>query len=398
MKNIRSNIFVCFSMIFALVVSLSCDEERYLPEDNTPPGQVTNIRVKNIGGGAIIHYDKPDDNDLLYIKAEYKLDNGMLSEVKSSSYRDSLVIQGFGKSEPQIIKMYAADKRENLSEPVEVEINPLIPPVHAVYQSLEISNGFGGIVVEYKNSYKEEVIIDIMIENGGEYSSFEKIYTSQPEGTYYVRGLDSVSYDFQIYVQDVWGNSSDTLENTLKPLYEELVNRKKIKKIDLPGDFGESYSGRDIDKLFNGVVGSGDGNRFQTLGKPLPILFTIELPEPISLSRIIMWQSEIVGLYNSSNVRKFNVYGTNDPSLDGSLESWTFIREFESIKPSGLGIGSTTSEDVEKTKKGEIYQLHEVIAKYKFLRFEVTETWNGLTIGDEGTVIIEEMEIYGNPN
>lgn len=60
----------------------------------TPPAQVLNATVKNLPGAAIIYYDLPDDQNLKYVRASYKVDN-MVRTVNASFYTDSLVVEGF---------------------------------------------------------------------------------------------------------------------------------------------------------------------------------------------------------------------------------------------------------------------------------------------------------------
>ena len=60
----------------------------------TPPSQVLNATVKNLPGAAIIYYDLPDDQNLKYVRASYKVDN-MIRTVNASFYTDSLVVEGF---------------------------------------------------------------------------------------------------------------------------------------------------------------------------------------------------------------------------------------------------------------------------------------------------------------
>ncbi|HMM17326.1 MAG TPA: DUF4959 domain-containing protein, partial [Petrimonas sp.] len=77
-----------YILLFILIVFSSCKEELIgqYPIENIPPQKVTNTAVKNIEGGALITYNISDEDDVLYVKANYKLDDGTPMEIKSSIY------------------------------------------------------------------------------------------------------------------------------------------------------------------------------------------------------------------------------------------------------------------------------------------------------------------------
>src|SRR5687768_3907386 len=92
--NMRNTLF---NMIIGFM-ALACKEESFWqePTDTNPPGEISNVEVENIPGGAILRYALPHDEDLLYVKAVYSLKDGITSEVRASLYNDTLKIQGFG--------------------------------------------------------------------------------------------------------------------------------------------------------------------------------------------------------------------------------------------------------------------------------------------------------------
>src|SRR3546814_6010477 len=109
----------CLAYLF-LLLFISCDqlEERdALENDNSNPGSVTDIEIQNIAGGAIIHYTLTDDNDLLYVLAEYEIRPGVKQQTKASLYNNSLEVMGFGDTQEYPILLYALDRRGNLYEP-----------------------------------------------------------------------------------------------------------------------------------------------------------------------------------------------------------------------------------------------------------------------------------------
>ena len=69
-------------------IAFACNEEPIgqQPIDNVPPGPISNVKVENTPGGAILTYSLPQDEDLLYVKAVYSLKDGVMSEARSSLY------------------------------------------------------------------------------------------------------------------------------------------------------------------------------------------------------------------------------------------------------------------------------------------------------------------------
>src|SRR3546814_18376720 len=84
-------------------------------------------------------------------------------------------------------------------------------------------------------------------------------------------------------------------------------------------------------------------------GHGLPQWFTFDLGVTARLSRLVLFKRlSNRFLYNSGAVKRWSLYGSNDPNPDGSFdESWIFLMECNSIKPSGLPPGENTNEDLE---------------------------------------------------
>lgn len=150
--------------IIIVFIAVGCDENKLEPIENntTPPGTVSNVTVENLAGKAKITYALPKDQDLLYVKAEYTLASGKRMEIKSSYYSNSLVVEGFSKAEEQTVTLYAVNRSEVSSEPVEVKVNPLESPIWDVFRSLETKAAFGGIFLGAENMLRHELALLVM--------------------------------------------------------------------------------------------------------------------------------------------------------------------------------------------------------------------------------------------
>ena len=115
--------------------------------------------VENTPGGAVIRFTPPIDSDLLYVKGKYRDENDIQKEVIVSSYIDSLNILGFGLTGDYPVDVTAIDIGDNESEPETVIISPLEAPIHAILESIEGAQDFGGINISYQNPTRAEVCL-----------------------------------------------------------------------------------------------------------------------------------------------------------------------------------------------------------------------------------------------
>ena len=57
-------------LVLAGFLTGSCDSSD-IKEDTTPPGKLSVQSVTPTSGGGIIYYNLPDDNDILFVRADY---------------------------------------------------------------------------------------------------------------------------------------------------------------------------------------------------------------------------------------------------------------------------------------------------------------------------------------
>src|SRR3546814_18339362 len=81
-------IFMFFTGLVIMAAG-GCKEEvinNPVENDGTVPGSVSNVSVENLHGGARITYSLPNDKDLLYVKAEFESDAGVIRDSRGSFY------------------------------------------------------------------------------------------------------------------------------------------------------------------------------------------------------------------------------------------------------------------------------------------------------------------------
>jgi len=390
----------------ALFTSLlwSCEPEALkdpIDGDGNTPGQVSNIQVKNIAGGATISYDIPYDRNLLYVMAEYTLRDGTVKQVKASYYENSVTVEGFPNTDPRTIKLYAVSRNEKPSGPVEVTINPLTPPVQATFETLKLEATFGGVRLYFDNDAEANLSLTILgINDKGEWEPAQTYYTKSIRGTFAARGFEPEKQRFAAYVRDRWNNLSDTLYGEYTPLPEQLLDKTKFKKVQLLTDTYDPHTGQgDMTSLWDGKW-NGAGKAFHTRpGTGLPQWFTFDMGVSAKLSRFKVYhrkgggQGAFDGAYTGGDPKEFELYGSNDPATDGSWDSWTLIGTFKSRKPSLSPDRVVTDEDYQyAVVNGEEYDILEGgDTPYRYIRFKTNRVWGSLD-----HMYMEELTFWGD--
>jgi hypothetical protein len=387
MKIIRKiKIFGC---LICLLCIWSCEEDSHHPygDDKVPPGKVTLNGITNISGGAVIYFTSPEDPDLLYVKAEYHDNRGISREVKVSGVLDSLTVAGFGKTGNFKVDLFAVDRNENVSGKVTADISPLEPAVNLIFPTLQVTNDYGGIKVSYENEKRAEVSLNVSVfdEKANSLVYKESFFTSQLSGSYSFRGYNSVITMFGVYIEDRWGNLSDTLYYEGIPIPDEYLDKGKFSIFKLPGDQDFSQYSFSVTQIWNDVWNS-QWDCGHTASAPFPHYLTIDLGVNVKLSRFKLYQRTGTELYKHGNPKHFKVYGVKNinelPAYDSKnpCAGWIFLKECFSFKPSGLPVGQTNAEDVEFQSKGEDFEFDiENLQEIRYIRFELLEAWEAPT-------------------
>ena len=386
-------VFVC------LLNSCSEDNHSAYGGDGIAPGKVVINSVENTAGGAVIRFTPPNDPDLLYIKGKYSDENNIQKEVVVSSYIDSLSIIGFGLTGNYPVDVTAIDIGDNESEPETVIISPLEAPIHAILESIEGAQDFGGINISYQNPTRAEVSLNMSVEEeNGEIVFKESFYTSQANSSYSFRGYDSEPTIFVIYVEDRWGNQTTRKSFEITPLEDEFLDKGFFSIVSMPGDESFSEYGFSANQIWDGSW-SSQWNCGHTNFLPLPHQLTLDLGQTASLNRFKLYQRGGSELYKHGNPKVFRMYGRSnlenlpiyDPNDPG--DGWIFLGEFESFKPSGLPPGSNTDEDYLFQDNGEdfVFSFESQQHNIRYVRLVNVESWNNQMV-----TVIGELSFWGS--
>ena len=376
MKKILGLLLVCSLMVV-------CEDDydhNPINKGGVKPNPVSNVKFVPIHGGFDISYDLSTSKDVLYVKAIYTNSKGKEAEVRSSNYTNKIQILGFGDTGERTVTLYTVSKSDKTSDPISFKGNPLTPPVTLIQNKITISSDFGGAKFKWTN--KENTPIAIMLLAEGRDKKLEvakTVYTSQSETDVSLRGREPTPQKFAVLIRDRYDNFSDTIYPTsvdklITPLFEERLDKKLFNKIVLSDDtnwdaWGGNYSYFYDDKK-EGIVHT-QGNH------PFPQIYSIDLGVIVSLSRFNLLQRQNHP-FKHGNPKRYTVYGAKElPADDGNLDNWIFLRECESIKPSGLPMGQNTDEDMAHFRSGDEFTFDDA-PEIRYFRLAVTETWDGV--------------------
>ena len=406
MKNIIT--FRLTALVTLILLSIfSCKKidsyNQTISTDKTKPDVVTNIKVDNYNGGAYITYTLPKSENLLYVLAKYKINDSIMREVKSSYYSDTIKVDGFSRSKEYEVTLFTVSRAEIKSDPVLIKVHPDTPPYLIVSTTVSITPDFGGVHVEAINDDKRPIGIVVIAKNiNKEWVPVEQVYSTAKINTFSVRGYDTTTRQFGVYITDPWGNKSDTQYAIIKPIFEMEFSKAKFSEASLPSDPPSAY-GWTMTHLWDG---SPDGSGFHTSpGSGMPQTFTFDMGVTGKLSRYKVWDRGNNYEFSHGNPKRWALWGSNSP-IDKILPadvsgltpgdvigSWIFIGYFQAPpKPSGKGPGDNTGEDIALNAAGFEYNVSLKVPDVRYIRFQTLESFSG---GD--FMHLMEISIWGNP-
>ena len=383
-----------YAILFILllgIVATACKDEMFTgqtPVDGVAPLQIKNPEVINVEGGALITYDLPDDEDLLYVEAKYKRNSGEVAIAQASVYTDTLKIEGLGDTTRREVQITTVDRSFNRSAAIGVDVRPLTPPFESVFASLDAQQTVGGIDMTWNNPKEINVIISVLKqEPDGVYLPLEMIYSSAAKGKYAIRNQEAVQSNYAFCLRDKWDNRTDTIYKTLTPLYEEKMKLTHYPMVSTtPVIYGWVH-----DNLFDGDKSTCNHTSESQL--PIPHQFSFKSEVPVKLRHIRIFHRDIWP-FRDATPRVFEIWATNSlPNPDGSDDGWVLLNTFTSEKPSGLPMGQETQDDINvATKTGEEFTCF-VDEEYQYFRFKLIDSYDG-----QPRMCFAELEIYGEPH
>ena len=412
-----------WSMLVVIIVLTSCqdDQRGQYPIHSVKPSPIARVLdVTPFSGGAKIYYELPNERDWLYVMARYTLDTGQEMEVKISKFESFISVDGFRDEAPRKVELRTVDRSQNESEPLIIWITPKRSPIYGIIESLVVKADFGGIKLLWENVDKVPINIfitvpqtpvdneydvnnDIKMRQVGQYGS------TASKGSFNIRGFDSEPQVFGIQIRDRWGNYTELQKDVYTPRYEERISNTGFVKWN--GDpnipYSEYSSSYPITKLWDNDLTTMYHTKDPTITDVLlpPKAFTFDMGRKVVLSRFKLWhRSGDSWAYSHNNPKEFLVYGSNHPNPrkiwdesenpEHQAQKWVLLGWFDTPKPSGLPLGSTSAEDRQLCQVDGIDYVFEAATEpFRYYRFDVPVTWS-LT----AAIHIAEARFWGEDN
>lgn len=384
-----------FYTIGVMLLLFNCKEDLKGPlkKSNDIPNPPTNIKIENNAGSAIIRYDLPNDDNLLYVMAVFSSQEGTERVVKSSVFTNFVSLEGFGDSKEYNVSLFSVTRSEKRSFPVNVTIKPLRARVNDVFETLHTQTTFGGINMKFSNELQNEYVAHTLIKDSitGKWVEYDRLYTQAKDLDYSIRGFKSEPTDFAIYLTDKWNNNSDTLFTNLTPLFEIEFDKSLWKDAALSDDSNvPRYS--DLSQLWTPGAKTYFFMSPTMPGLKLPNWFTIDLGRKYFFSRLLVNGVDHADSWRfaGGSPKTFEIWGSNLASTDWN--NWTRLAQFECIKPSGLPLGTLSADDRAAWTAGQNYDFPIQPIGYRYIRFKTL-----MTFGGKPDVCLLELTFYGQP-
>lgn len=365
------------------MVLFSCTEKQLEPITKSlgKPGVVTDVKLESVPGGVKVSYRIPNSEDILGVKSVYTLADGKEHEASASFYDNSLLLLGYNDTLQHAARLYAVNRAQELSEPVEIMFRPQESSLSKVIKTLSIISDFGGAQYNWRNEDRSPLTMEFLAQDSVGNMQTMKIITTQTDTSRQsIRGYKPEPRLFAAIVRDNYGNASDTIyapDRMITPLFEEKLNKRNMVVMKLTSDASfTNWEGMD-----SYLIDDDQGTFGHSANSSVPAPFTVDLGSMAKLSRVVMFQRKYSdSYYNWGNPQKFIVYGCpNKPSQNGDWAEWTKIMDCEIVKPSGSPSGTVTDEDVTTAEVGHEFTFELSQQPLRYIRIVIASTWGGTT-------------------
>ena len=391
---------ICIPILLLLIsMVVSCESED--KKDTTPPGELTITSTEATYGGAIISYTLPNDDDILYIRADYTNGKGEAVFRTVSKHVNQIEVSGFVVEEDVTVSLTVVDENQNKSKAVEHEIRPLQSFIYLVQESIEIVPDLGGVQVSWENIEEKTVFIYLHIADGDEEET-RILSSSNASENIFVRGLEAKELGFSTKVEDFDGNITSLIdEGYYTPLFEEKINKDTWALVSNLSIDGNAYEGATVnfwDDVVDTFETNSDNSYFiinrndngGVLRWPLDIV--IDLNKKVKINRFKVWQrafwyngpGDQPYYYQSENLRSFDLFVSIDKS------EWALLGSFQIEEPTN---GDISQALLDEAAAGHNFNLDEISPEFRYLKFSITSNF-----GSDSFCHGSEISLFGRDN
>jgi hypothetical protein len=194
-----------------------------------------------------------------------------------------------------------------------------------------------------------------------------------------LNGYPPTPAKFGVIISDRFGNSSDIIDLTVTPIFEQKLDKKLMKPFILNNDCSWAMYG-----MSERLMIDDDINTYGHTDWVWPAMYTIDLGKTARLSRLVFHQ-RLDGnrAYFEGNFKVFEIWArTDEPPKAGILSvagGWTKIATCNVIKPSGAALGTNTDEDIMAAEAGHEFSFPLSTAPARYVRINVVSSWGGVS-------------------
>ena len=375
-------------------------------EDVAPPSDIT---VENMNGKSIVSY-KVTDERVNHVRIEYMpVENGLTRSLTILSSEQSATLEGFAMAGDYVVTLYAVAESGARSESTTVIVSPLDPLHELALNDLSFENALQSAIIKLDGDHEEEISLVVEIKNSQDiYEEVIRYIVSDENREFVLPNLtEDREYHLAVYFEDRWGNPSSKREVTVRPIMpppplEEVRiigggagARQTYSAYSLPTDITSSdiTTNWGIDRMFDGLKTNAQTTFFKSSSKVAPWHFSIDLQKAYPLTKLTIYQRlNGATAYQWGQIRRFKIWGSNSPSINGALDnSWVDLGEFEVKDP-----GGTAAEKIAIAQNGHEFKFVNSggTEPYRYLRFQFLQNWSSAP-STTYTVSISELEIFG---
>lgn len=394
-----------FFRVYVLILMFGCESENI--SDNDPPGDVLIVSIEPTNGGALINYELPSDNDILYVRAEYVNAQGQKVFRVSSKHKTSLEISGMIDSTPVDVNIKVVDESQNISEGINISVTPQRSFIFDILENISLVEDLGGVRVSWENVEEKTVFVYLFIEVNG-IQEFRILSSNSRNNSQFVRGLAATPTNFSIKVEDFDGNETPVRDvGQYTPLFEEKIAKDTWTLVDNLSINGNAYEGSTVnfwdDIVDTAATNSEEDNSYFIINRAdnggvlrWPLDIVIDLNKQVKINRFKVWQRAFwfnalndplePYYYQAENLRAFDIYVSND-----KLE-WELIGSYDIGDPMNSE-GIITGDKLEEAALGHDFSLEEISPQFRYLKFSITANF-----GSDTFVHGSEISLYGIDN
>ena len=399
-RHIIQRFFIVALAALSMSVAVtSCSDD----DNGSSLSAVTDVQYTPTMGGAIITFNAPKSNDLLYVKAVYT--NSLGKEVfnVTSIYNNQIEIEGLNdESKSYPVSLYAVDKKGGESPVATLNVQPGRSYINIIKDDITIDPIVGGLEVSWTNPAGSDtltaetpgktVYVSVTLTDPNGTVSTRYLSSQAKHASEKLRGLAPGDYTLSYQVEDFQGNKTSSSESMTRSIHEEVTIPKYVEDengyrtylwtlVEEQTTLKEVYENKNA-AIFDGVVDDKDkandnsyaGTNADQYGTALPwetdqMDIVIDMHQTVNISRIRAWQRAYLygwspyaqdwridgtsydyDYYQPDNLREFALYGSTD------AKNWFLIQDCD------IATNSTGGKLPVKGARDEQWNGHDITA------------------------------------